>query len=125
MTSFEFDNLCKPTPIKRITFATIYQIYEDSDDSISDSEDLISNDDSISDDDFVTHSKHSEFYKKSKEHICCYNREALKQNKKSTNSKVSHKCTEIYVPKAIPVFNKHMIKSKSLNKCNNLITIGR
>ena len=33
-----FVDCCKPSPIKKITFATLYQIYEDSDDSISDSE---------------------------------------------------------------------------------------
>lgn len=34
-----FVDCCRPSPIKKITFATLYQIYEDSDDSISDSED--------------------------------------------------------------------------------------
>ena len=94
MASFEFDNLCKPTPIKRITFATIYQIYEDSDDSISDSEYLISDDDSISDDDFVIHSKSRGPMKAiAPKHIESSFKNKIiqpKQNKKSTNSKMKH-----------------------------------
>ena len=64
----------RPVPIKKITFATLYAIYDDSDDSISDSED----------EEFIVSTK-----------------KLVNSNKisQTENKRQKRKCTEIYVPK--------------------------
>lgn len=97
MTS-EFVDLYKPIAIKKITLATIYQIYEDSDESISDLEnDTISDSEEISNSATINESP----ILPSKSFRAIGNK-----NIKSTNSKfIKHKCVEIYVPRAIPSFS--------------------